>query len=189
VLEPGATSRRLYLPRGRWVDFWRSIRYVERTGALTVRGAKVLRGGRDVTLAAPIDRLPLLIRAGALLPLLPADVDTLSSYADPSTTSLRERRSRVRLLAFPRGTSSARFGASGRLRSRERPGRWALQIRAGRSHRFDVEAALGSLERPFRACEVSVDGRPLARRRWSVRGGVLAVRFDGRRPRLVVSAC
>jgi alpha-glucosidase (family GH31 glycosyl hydrolase) len=189
VLEPGATSRTLYLPRGRWIDFWRSIRYVGRSGSLTVRGAKVVRGGRHITLPAPIDQLPMLVRAGAVVPLLPAEVDTLSSYADPSTTSLRERRRRIRLLAFPRGASSARFYSGGKLRSRERPGRWTLAIRGDRSYRFELEAALGSLEHPFRACDVSVDGRPLAARRWSAHGGVLAVRLDGRRVRLVVSAC
>jgi alpha-glucosidase (family GH31 glycosyl hydrolase) len=189
VLEPGATDRDLYLPRGRWIDFWRSIRYVERSGSLTLRGVKVVRGGRDISLPAPIDQLPMLIRAGAILPLLPAGVDTLSSYADPSTTSLRERRRRLRLLAFPRGASSARFYSGGRLRSRERPGHWTLQIRGDRAYRFELEAALGSLEHPFRACEVSVDGHPLAGHHWWVDHGVLVARFDGRRARLVVSAC
>jgi alpha-glucosidase (family GH31 glycosyl hydrolase) len=189
VLEPGATRRTLYLPRGRWIDFWRSIRYVGRSGSLTLRGAKVVRGGRDITLPAPIEQLPMLVRAGAVVPLLSAGVDTLSSYADSSTTSLGERRRRLGLLAFPRGASSARFYSGGRLRSRERSGRWTLQIRGDRAYRFELEAALGSLEHPFRACEVSIDGRPLAGRHWSVDHGVLAARFDGRRARLVVSAC
>jgi alpha-glucosidase (family GH31 glycosyl hydrolase) len=63
VLEEGATTRRLYLPRGRWVDFWRR--------------RVVLRGPGEVTVPAPIDRLPLLVRAGARIPVLPRRIESL----------------------------------------------------------------------------------------------------------------
>jgi hypothetical protein len=138
---------------------------------------------------APLDQMPLLLRAGRILPLLPASVDTLSSYDDPTTTSLGERRKRLRLLAFPRGDTTPRFYGDGRLRSRERPSSWTLTIRGTSSYRYEIEAALGSLERPFRVCEVNVDGRPLAPRRWSLESGVLKARVEGRRVRLVVSGC
>jgi alpha-glucosidase (family GH31 glycosyl hydrolase) len=189
VLEPGASTRRLYLPRGRWIDLWRSLRYRERSGSLEVRRAKLIRGGRKISVPAPLDQMPLLLRAGRILPLLPASVDTLSSYDDPTTTSLGERRKRLRLLAFPRGDTTPRFYGDGRLRSRERPSSWTLTIRGTSSYRYEIEAALGSLERPFRVCEVNVDGRPLAPRRWSLESGVLKARVEGRRVRLVVSGC
>jgi alpha-glucosidase (family GH31 glycosyl hydrolase) len=63
VLEPGATTRKLYLPRGRWTDFWR-----RRT---------VLRGPGEVTVPAPLGRLPLLVRVGARIPLLSRRVESL----------------------------------------------------------------------------------------------------------------
>jgi alpha-glucosidase (family GH31 glycosyl hydrolase) len=189
VLEPGATSRPLYLPRGRWIDFWRSVRYSEPSGSIDLRAAKLVRGGREITMPAPLDQLPLLVRAGAVLPLLPAGVDTLSSYADPSTTSFGERRDRLRLLALPRGDSSAPFYDDGRVRSHERRRNWTLRIRGDRRRRYRLEAVLGALHDPFRPCAVSVDGRALAPRRWSLDGGVLKARFDGRRVRLVVSSC
>lgn len=67
VLEQGATSRRAYLPAGRWVELWRSadgeLRRLSRAPTLT--------GGREVTLRAPLDELPLLVRYGASLELLP----------------------------------------------------------------------------------------------------------------------
>lgn len=67
VLAPGQTTRKLYLPPGRWVDLWRSA-----DGLLqTVRRPMVLQGGREVTLPAPADELPLLVRYGAALQLLP----------------------------------------------------------------------------------------------------------------------
>lgn len=49
-------EREAWLPTGRWRDFW--------TGA-------VYEGGRVQRLAAPLGRLPLLLRAGAILPLGP----------------------------------------------------------------------------------------------------------------------
>ena len=56
VTEPGATSRHLYLPDALWYDFW--------TGS-TAQGARVIDS------PATIDRLPLYVRAGSLVPLGP----------------------------------------------------------------------------------------------------------------------
>ena len=56
VTEPAATSRHLYLPQALWYDFW--------TGA-------AIQGGRAVDAPAPIERMPLYIRAGSILPLGP----------------------------------------------------------------------------------------------------------------------
>ncbi|MYS23130.1 alpha-glucosidase [Streptomyces sp. DvalAA-14] len=58
VLEPGAVSRTVRLPRGRWYD--------------TVTGA-VHRGRGQVVLDAPPDRIPVLARAGSVLPVAGAD--------------------------------------------------------------------------------------------------------------------
>ncbi len=55
VVEQGATCREVYLPSGAdWYDFWTDRRYV---------------GGQTITAAAPIDILPLFVRAGSILPL------------------------------------------------------------------------------------------------------------------------
>ena len=68
VLEPGATRRQVYLPAGRWVDLWRSAD----GGLRRLRRAHVLRGGREISLPAPEHELPLLVRYGSALELLPA---------------------------------------------------------------------------------------------------------------------
>ena len=48
VIEPGATRRALYLPRGNWVDLWRSVDYVDRDGSLRAAAARArCAGGRD----------------------------------------------------------------------------------------------------------------------------------------------
>jgi alpha-D-xyloside xylohydrolase len=54
VTSQDATSRTVYLPAGTdWYDFWTNQRYT---------------GGQSITTAAPIDELPLFMRAGSILP-------------------------------------------------------------------------------------------------------------------------
>lgn len=73
VTEEGATSRWLYLPPANaWYDFW--------------TGDK-LGGGRRVEAQAPLDRIPLYVRAGSILPLGP-EVE----YADQQTAAPIELR-------------------------------------------------------------------------------------------------
>ncbi|MBZ5648956.1 MAG: glycoside hydrolase family 31 protein [Acidobacteriia bacterium] len=68
VTEPDATTRRLYLPQSKWYDFW--------TGS-------PIAGGRTVDANAPLDRLPLYIRAGSILPLGPDEEWSTEKPADP----------------------------------------------------------------------------------------------------------
>jgi alpha-D-xyloside xylohydrolase len=57
VLEAGATDRRVYLPKGSlWYDFW---------------NGQTTEGGVKVQAAAPLERIPLYVRAGSILPLGP----------------------------------------------------------------------------------------------------------------------
>jgi len=68
VTEPAAATRHLYLPGGRWYDFW--------TGAALI-------GGRAVDVPVSIDRIPLHVRAGSIIPLGP-DVEYANEKpADP----------------------------------------------------------------------------------------------------------
>jgi alpha-D-xyloside xylohydrolase len=68
VTEPDATTRRLYLPASKWYDFW--------TGS-------AIAGGQTVDANAPLDRLPLYIRAGSILPLGPDEEWATEKPADP----------------------------------------------------------------------------------------------------------
>jgi alpha-D-xyloside xylohydrolase len=168
VLEPGATERGLYLPRGRWVEFWDAVAYKRRTGDLKLGRAHLRRGKRDFTAGAAADELPLMVRAGALLPLLPADVDTLADrYDTGKLTSLRDRRRRLELLAFPRGRSASRAYDNTRMVSRERRGRWRLELRDKTRRRWKIDASLATLRHPFRPSCVVVDGKPLSGERWN----------------------
>jgi alpha-glucosidase (family GH31 glycosyl hydrolase) len=189
VIEPGATERDLYLPPGRWVDFWRALGYDRRSGGLALRRARVLSGRREATVPAPIDELPLMLRAGAVLPLLPADVDTLAGYGPGrDAVPLSRRRGRLDLVALPRGTWRGGFHRGERLSSRERRGRWELRVRGKRRRRYALQASLATLRRPFRPCTVRLGGRAV-RFRYHRRTRVLRAAFTIRRGTVTVARC
>jgi hypothetical protein len=193
VLEPGQTRRLVYLPDGKWLDLWRSVAYREKSGGLDITGAKRLKGGREVTVPAPLDELPLLVRAGTVLPLLPASVDTLAAYGKgvKGLDTLEESRRELELIAFPRGDTKAGFYVGERLRSKEKGGGWRLAIDGDRGRDYSLQASLASLRDPFRPCAVEVDGRPLAGSRWAYdrSSRALAVEFSGRDPVLDALPC
>ena len=188
VLHPGQRTRRTWLPRGRWHDLWSAVDYERRSGALRLdRRPRSLRGRTTVTVPAPLDRLPLFVRAGAVLPLLPADVDTLSGYGTrPGLVKLADRADDLVLLAFPHGRSSGRFDLDGRWRSTLHGGTWRLSLRASRTRHVALQAALG-----FRPCRVTVGGRALPLSAWSFTraGSVLRARFSARRATLSARRC
>jgi len=68
VLKEHATGRSVYLPAGAlWYDFW--------TGAQTA-------GGNELQVTAPLDRIPLNVRAGSILPLGPV-IEYAGQASDP----------------------------------------------------------------------------------------------------------
>jgi alpha-D-xyloside xylohydrolase len=69
VTEAGATSRSVYLPEGcRWFDFW--------TG-------KMYNGGQEITADAPIEKIPLFVKAGSIIPMGPVMQYGTEKTADP----------------------------------------------------------------------------------------------------------
>jgi alpha-glucosidase (family GH31 glycosyl hydrolase) len=190
VLEPGARRQHVYLPHGHWVDLWRSARYRTSDGGLSLGRTRLLRGGRSLRLPAPLGELPLLARAGALLALLPPDVDTLAPYGDRSASiSLGERERRRVLLAFPRGSSSAALEDGGALRSVERPGEWSLTVRSSRARTWEIQASLGTLRNRLRPCRVSARGGRVERWRFDRRTRLLTATLSARRGTLTARAC
>jgi len=70
VVEKGATSRRLYLPRGTWFDFWNDLR---------------IEGGREINREVDLATTPLYVRAGAVLPMGPVRQYTSEPTTAPTT--------------------------------------------------------------------------------------------------------
>jgi len=56
VYQPGATHRMVYLPHGAWVDFWTGRRHA---------------GPVHIVAEAPLERMPIFVRDGAIVPMEP----------------------------------------------------------------------------------------------------------------------
>ncbi len=56
VVKEGMRERQIYLPAGNWIDWW---------------SGETFDGGKQHTIKAPLDRLPIYVRAGAVIPTQP----------------------------------------------------------------------------------------------------------------------
>ncbi len=68
VTEPAASTREVYLPKARWYDFW--------TGS-------TVEGGQMINAITPLERMPLYVRAGSIIPLGPDEEWSTQKPADP----------------------------------------------------------------------------------------------------------
>jgi sulfoquinovosidase len=196
VVRPDERERTLYLPGGRWIDWWRSIT-LDSAGAPHLAAPRVLGGATDLTLPAPLDELPLLVREGAVIPLLDPSVETLAGYGDGAAVRLADRADRLRLLAWPRGTRTTSLEAPGvtgpgqreYLVATEVPNGWVLDIRGATTRTYEIEAALGSLRGgAFTPCDVVAGSRAQTPVEWSYdeQTGVLHARLRASRTRVEV---
>jgi alpha-glucosidase (family GH31 glycosyl hydrolase) len=65
VVEADAETRTLRLPPGDWVDFWSNTPYA---------------GDQTITVSAPLDRIPVFVRAGARIPARLAESGKLGDF-------------------------------------------------------------------------------------------------------------
>jgi alpha-D-xyloside xylohydrolase len=68
VTEQSASTRHLYLPKAKWYEFW---------------DGSEKAGGVDVDAPAPLDRIPVYVRGGAIIPLGPQIEYAEQKPADP----------------------------------------------------------------------------------------------------------
>ena len=90
VVEKGATTRQLYLPRGGWYDFWTS---------------EHIEGGREITQKVDLETMPLYVRAGSILPLGPVKQYTAEKSDKPLSISIYPGADASFLLYEDDGTS------------------------------------------------------------------------------------
>jgi alpha-glucosidase len=113
ILKPDLTHRRVYLPAGTWYDYWTNQKYT---------------GGTMISVEAPLETVPMFVRAGAIIPSGPSlnyvgekPVDPIMFNIYPNdkgtaTGSLYEDDGLspgYKTGAFRRTTLSARRGARG----------------------------------------------------------------------------
>jgi alpha-glucosidase len=70
VVEKGAASRRVYLPKGSWFDYWSEER---------------IEGGREIDRSVDLETMPLHVRAGAIVPHAPVREYTEQQTSEPLT--------------------------------------------------------------------------------------------------------
>jgi alpha-glucosidase (family GH31 glycosyl hydrolase) len=73
VVEKGATSRKVYLPHGKWYDFWTN---------------EMHNGGREIIRDVDLAMLPLYVRAGAVIPMGPVRQYTSEAVDGPLTLTV-----------------------------------------------------------------------------------------------------
>ncbi len=151
--------RRVYLPHGRWVDYWTK---------------ETLEGGRWIDVEAALDILPLYVREGVVLPYGPVVQHTGERPYDPLTIELY----------LPAADGASAY----MIEDEDRPVIPVVYRREGGTLTVDVGAAPGTVElalygaMPERAALDDAASEPLELR--AIEGGALA-RFDGGRPRTV----
>jgi alpha-glucosidase len=61
VKEAATFSRKMYLPKGNWFNYWTN---------------KLVKGGQELVVDAPLDQFPLFVKAGAVVPHFPVIQNT-----------------------------------------------------------------------------------------------------------------
>ncbi|MEM6379148.1 MAG: TIM-barrel domain-containing protein [Bacteroidota bacterium] len=56
VVEHGATTKEVFFPEGEWIDFWDGKRF---------------EGGKSAIVEAPLEKIPLFVKSGAIIPMRP----------------------------------------------------------------------------------------------------------------------
>jgi len=141
VLTEGTTRRSVELPRGHWIDFWTGTKY---------------DGGNSVTVDAPVSRIPLFARAGAVIPTQQIVQYTGQAPIGPLT-----------LLAFPPDTgveSSSQYYEDDGISYDYSKGaflRRKFQLSSSRGTALRLSAAEGSYLPPGRKVVVRFIGVPV----------------------------
>ena len=79
IYQPGI-HRTVYLPEGEWIDYW---------------NGNISYGKQYIEVESPLENIPLYVRSGSIIPLLPDDIQTLVSRnleMNDSIKSIDERR-------------------------------------------------------------------------------------------------
>ena len=148
VIEKGATSRPLYLPRGDWHDFW--------TGAR-------IEGSREITRPVDLETMPLFVRAGSILPLGPVKQFTSEKITGPLSVFIYPGADASFLLYEDDGiTFNYRSGESMEIEMNWTDARKKFEVRlASGSHWLSPEPRRITLHMGEAIRELTFAGKPL----------------------------
>lgn len=176
VLTRGARSREVLLPPGTWIDF---------TSGQSYAGDSE----RTVQVDAPLRKLPLLVRAGALIPLLRPTIDTLAPASDASVESFVRNPGPLWVMVVP-GDKPSQFTVYDGTRLGFDPVNRRFDFTAGATFISGPVVLISPL--PIEPTKVEAGGQSLARvatspdldtspSGWmwsSERGGTLTIKLD-----------
>lgn len=165
VLEQGATSRAVYLPPGTWYDWWSGV---------------CRPGGERIEVTAPLERIPLWVKAGAVVPLWPVRQHTGEPMPDRLTLEVYAGQGRSVLYEDDGQTMAYTTGDWRTTELEQRLADGALHLELTRRGHFRpawerIEWRVHGLAGPS---AVRVDDEPVADWQWLEEGGV--VRFETR---------
>ncbi|HLP01945.1 MAG TPA: TIM-barrel domain-containing protein [Opitutaceae bacterium] len=155
VLQAGQRVRDVYLPAGRWYDFW---------------SGRPVEGGRLLGVEAPLDRLPLFVRGGCIVPSTVAMLHVAERPWDPLRFDIYPDTAGAALGALYEDDGVSPAYRSGAFRRTS-----VTSTHTSKGIRIALAAPVGPYQPPARtyefvvhgagACtEVRLDGRPLGRR-------------------------
>ncbi len=82
VVTAGQRTKEVYLPKGNWINFWNDV---------------TVKGGRSITVSAPLDKMPIFVKAGSIIPMAPVmnysderELDTVTIHIYPDATNSNE---------------------------------------------------------------------------------------------------
>jgi alpha-glucosidase len=147
-------SRRVYLPRGLWYDFWTDHH---------------VTGPREIDVDAPLERIPLFVRGGAIIPSQQDVQYTGEAPIDPLTFDV-----------YPDGTSSRAYYEDDGISFNYQHGAWLRQRLTATqdSHGVGVQisAREGSFTPPKRSMVIKIHAQRVRPREVTLTGGQLPVR-------------
>ncbi len=154
IVKPDVTRRLVYLPKGTWYDYWTNKKY---------------QGGTMISADAPLETVPMFVRAGAIIPTAPEmnyigekpwDPITFNIYPDDrgsASTTLYEDdgvSNAYRQGAFRRTTVNARRVGAGYVVTKSAP--QGIYRPGSRRLSFIVKSANGAP----RAATLTDEGSP-----------------------------
>lgn len=127
VTTKGAKSRTVYLPEGQWVDYWSGEKYAGRQNIIT---------------RTPLDKLPVYVKAGAIIPMQPDMQYFGEKPVDPVTLDI-----------YPSGNSGYKLYEDDGKTLAYQQGGFALTEVTCAENRETVKVEIGQSEGKFKVAD------------------------------------